>query len=111
MLDGALTLAAAYERLALSKPALAGQLSPIGAAHRAHAAELTRMIGGPAPSVSVAPSGGPGPGDVAGLRVAEQKAQRVAATLCGVAPAARAALLGSIAAARAAHAEALRDAA
>jgi hypothetical protein len=113
VLDGALTLAAAYERLMVTKPALAGQLAPIAGAHRAHAAELARVIGGPAPAPSAAPapSGDTGPGDVKALRTAEQKAQRTAATLCGTAPAARAALLGSIAAARAAHAEALRDAA
>jgi hypothetical protein len=43
-----------------------------------------------------------------GLRAAEQAAQRTANTVCRRAAAARAALLGSIAACRASHAEALR---
>ena len=109
LLDEALTLAAAYDRLALAQPGLAGRLTPLAADHRTHVAELSRLIG-------AVPSGGPASsapaGDtadsVASLRKAEQTAQKTAAAACRVAPADRAGLTGSIAAARAAHAEALR---
>ncbi len=114
VLDGARELAAAYDRAIAAQPALAGRLTPIAEAHRAHAGELARIIGGSAattaPSATATPSGSVGDpaGTVRALRTAEQKAQRVAATACRTAPANRAALIGSIAAARAAHAEALR---
>jgi hypothetical protein len=110
LLDEALTLAAAYDRAALAQPALAARLAPLAADHRAHAAELAKVIGATLPSAPAAPaSSGPGAAEtVAGLRTAEQAAQRNAATPCGQAPADRAALLGSIAACRATHAEALR---
>jgi hypothetical protein len=45
---------------------------------------------------------------LADLRKAERSAQRTAAAACRTAPAARASLVGSIAACRATHAEALR---
>jgi hypothetical protein len=112
--DGALALAVRHERAALAQPALAARLTPIAAAHRAHAAELDRLIGAPSPSAtgpdpgqSAAPAGG-AKAVLAALRAAEREGHRAAAVLCREAPAARAALLGSIAAARASHREALR---
>ena len=110
LLDEALTLAAAYDRLALAQPGLAGRLTPLAADHRTHVAELSRLIGRAVPSgtpASSAPAGDTAD-SVASLRKAEQAAQKTAAAACRVAPADRAGLTGSIAAARAAHAEALR---
>jgi hypothetical protein len=110
VLDEALALAAAYDRAVLAQPGLAKRLTPLAEDHRTHAAELSRVIGKPVPSA--APSAGASSGDaadsVAALRKAEQAAQKTAAAACRTAPAARAGLAGSIAAARAAHAEALR---
>jgi hypothetical protein len=115
LLDGARELAAAYDRAIAAQPALAGRLAPIAEAHRAHAGELARVIGGRATATAAAPSPSGPAGEpalsVPALRTAEQRAQRVAATACRTAPANRAALIGSIAAARAAHAEALRGSA
>lgn len=112
VLAEAVALAAAHDRAALTRPELRGRLAPLADAHRAHAAELTRVIGAAvATSASSAPPGPPGgdaPGVLRALRRAEQAAQRTAADQCLRAPAERAALLGSIAAARATHIEALR---
>jgi hypothetical protein len=110
LLDEALALAAAYDRASLAQPGLAGRLTPLAADHRAHVAELSRVIGKALASASA--SGAPG-GNAAGstltaLRKAVQAAQKTAATVCRQAPAERAALAGSIAACRATHAEALR---
>jgi hypothetical protein len=110
ILDEALALAAAFGQAALAAPDLSPRLTPLAADHRAHAAELSRVIGKPAPSPSAAPSAPAG--DAAALlrqlRTSVQAAQRSAATACRQAPAARAALVGSIAACRATHTEALR---
>lgn len=110
MLDEALALAAAYDRAVLAEPGLAKRLTPLADDHRAHAAELARVIGKPLPSGAPAsgPSNGGAADSLATLRKAEQAAQKSAAAFCRTAPVARAALTGSIAAARAAHAEALR---
>jgi hypothetical protein len=120
LLAGAVTLAAAYDRAVIAQPGLRGRLTSLAADHRAHAAELARVIGNAAPSAAAA--SGPAASDpaasdpaasdpaavLAGLRAAEQAAQKTAVTVCKQAPAARAALAGSIAACRASHAEALR---
>jgi hypothetical protein len=110
VLEEAVALAAAYDRAAAAQPALSTRLTPLGADHRAHAAELATMIGAEPSSVVAVPSAPPGePGAaLAGLRKAEQQAQRSAAAACRAASAERAALVGSIAACRAAHVEALR---
>ncbi len=110
VLDEALALAAAYERAVVAPPGLGARLTPLAADHRAHADELARVIGRPLPSAPAAPaSSGPRAAEtVAGLRRAELAAQKTAAAACRRAPAARAALVGSIAACRATHAEALR---
>jgi hypothetical protein len=107
LLGEALALAAAYDRAALAQPGLATRLTPLAADHRAHADELARLFGtSPSAGAEPAPSAG---GDViAALRAAEQAAQRSAVAACGTAPAERAALVGSIAACRATHTEALR---
>src|SRR3954470_17928955 len=45
VLSEAVTLAAAYDRAALAQPALGARLAPLAADHRAHAAELAKLIG------------------------------------------------------------------
>jgi hypothetical protein len=111
VLNEALALAAALDRAAVTVPDLAKRLTPLADDHRAHAAELSRVIGKPLPSGAASPSV-PVAGDESALlqqlRSAEQTAQRNAAAACLQAPAARATLVGSIAACRATHAEALR---
>ncbi|MGC3860244.1 hypothetical protein ACPSM1_08660 [Micromonospora chersina] len=108
----ATALEARHRAAATAVPALAERLTAIADAHRAHAEELRRAIGRPAPSGSpaVAPSAAPADPDTvrAELRQAEQEGRDNAAKACAAAPAERAALLGSIAAARATHVEALK---
>jgi hypothetical protein len=106
VLAEAVALAAAYDRVAALQPALARRLGPLATDHRAHAAELARVIGTPAPSASA--SVAPAAATIEDLRTAVRAAQRTADAACRRAPAARAALTGSIAACRASHAEALR---
>ncbi|AGL20322.1 hypothetical protein [Actinoplanes sp. N902-109] len=102
VLDEAVALAAAYDRAAVNNPDLAAFAQD----HHAHATELAKLIGATLPSAAAsAPVAGD---DSAALRKAEQAAQKTAAAACKAAPAERAAIVGSIAAARAAHAEALR---
>lgn len=112
MVDESLALAAAYRTSATAHPELADRLGPIAEAHTAHATELARVIGVALPStVAAAPSAEP-PTDPAGalaaLRRLEKTAQQSATAACAAAPAERAALLGSITAARATHQEALK---
>ncbi|MFI5491109.1 hypothetical protein [Actinoplanes sp. NPDC051859] len=107
LLDEAIRLAAGYDRAIAADPSLRDRLSPLADDHRAHVTELSALIGVTAPSTAAsAPPGGAQ--SLAALRKAEQTAQKTAVTACGQAPADRAALVGSIAAARAAHAEVLR---
>ncbi|MFC7550201.1 hypothetical protein [Plantactinospora sp. GCM10030261] len=114
LLAEALDLAGRHETAAAAFGALAARLGPIAETHRAHADELARLTGTPPPSGG--PSGTPTPAPPAGsaaaaladLRAAEQRARSTAAEACLAAPADRAALVGSIAAARACHAEVLR---
>jgi len=113
VLDEALTLAAAYDRAGLAQPVLSARLTPLAADHRAHAAELAKLIGQPLPSAAPAASSSLAPAPTATatlavLRKSEQEAQKTAAAACRQASAARAAFVGSIAACRATHAEALR---
>jgi hypothetical protein len=111
-------LVARYDAALAAHPDLAARLGPVRQAHAAHAAELARLIGAPTPGPSpsgAAPApatGSPGApadarGTLAALRAAEVGGRRAAAAACLAAPPERAALLGSIAAARATHAEAL----
>ena len=101
LLDESLALATAYDRAIAAQPARSAVLTPLAADHRAHAAELTKVIGRAGPSaapVTVA----------ADLRAAELAAQKSAAAAVREAPADRVMLIASIAACRATHAEALR---
>ncbi|WP_425413339.1 hypothetical protein [Micromonospora pallida] len=112
LVDGALALEARYRAAIGADPTLADRLTPIADTHRAHAAELAAALGvalpSPSPSASTAAPSGDADTVVAELRAAEERARAEAATFCAQAPADRAALVGSIAAARATHAEVLR---
>ncbi|MFF3852608.1 hypothetical protein [Micromonospora sp. NPDC002575] len=105
-------LAARHRAALAADPGLAPLLTPIADAHEAHAAELAKLTGRPAASPGPSPSPEATGGDratvLAALREAEQGGREAAAKLCAEAPAERAALVGSIAAARATHVEALR---
>jgi hypothetical protein len=113
LLDEALALAASYQRAALAQPGLAKRLAPIGETHRAHAQALAQLIGAVLPSTGASPSASATAtedpsGSVAALRTAETTGQQNAAAACRKTSPERAALVGSIAAARATHVEALR---
>jgi hypothetical protein len=111
LLDEALALAAAYDRAAAAQPALSARLTPLAADHRAHVADLARLIGtsASAPAATASATLESAPADpVAALRTAELTAWKTAVAACLAAPADRAGLIGSIAACRATHAEALR---
>ncbi|MEH0840838.1 hypothetical protein V6U81_00380 [Micromonospora sp. CPCC 205711] len=105
-------LAARHRAAVAADPGLADRLTPIADAHAAHADELRRLIGRPAPSGSAAPGPSTTAADrdtlLADLRAAEQRGRDNAVRACATAPGERAALLGSIAAARATHLEALK---
>lgn len=112
MVDESLALAEAYRSAATAHPDLADRLGPIAEAHTAHATELARVIGVALPSAAAtapttAPAAEPA-GALAALRALEKTAQQSATQACAAAPAERAALLGSIVAARATHQEALK---
>jgi hypothetical protein len=105
-------LLARFEAAITAVPALAARLSPLRDDHRAHLQALAKEIGPEAGSPSAAPpSAPPAPADaggvIAALLAAEKEAAAAARTACVTAPSYRAALLGSIAAARASHAEVL----
>ncbi|MFF5080969.1 hypothetical protein ACFY36_28290 [Actinoplanes sp. NPDC000266] len=109
LLAEAVALAAAYDQAIVGQPGLRTRLEPLAADHRTHAAEMSRLIGEPLASGGPAPSASAGPATtVAALRQAEQAAQKTAVAACKVAAPDRAGLVGSIAACRATHAEALR---
>ncbi|MFG1843310.1 hypothetical protein ACGFH8_33325 [Micromonospora sp. NPDC049175] len=111
MVDESLALAAAYQAGAAAHPDLAARLGPIAEAHTAHATELARVIGVALPSTVATPTTAPAAdpaGALAALRALEKTAQKSATAACASASAERAALLGSIAAARATHQEALK---
>jgi hypothetical protein len=115
LITAALDLAGRYEAAIVAFPELAERLTPLAAAHRAHAAALAGISGVALPSTSPEPSATAAPALpgaakelLAVLRTAEQEAHRAAAAVCALAPAERAGLLGAIAAARATHVEALR---
>ncbi|MCG5457214.1 hypothetical protein PSH03_002321 [Micromonospora sp. PSH03] len=112
MVDESLALAAAYRASATAHPELADRLNPIAETHTTHATELARVIGVTLPSAaSAAPTTAPAAdpnGARAALRALEKTAQQSATAACAAAPAERAALLGSIVAARATHQEALK---
>jgi hypothetical protein len=136
LLTDTVELARQYADAADALAEFSAVLAPIAAAHRAHAEELSRITGialsRPTPDPGTTPSGSdvgvPGtpptatpptgsmpppvpPLDpaatLAALRAAEEAAGAAAADACRAAPAERAAVLGSIAAARACHLEVL----
>jgi hypothetical protein len=106
-------LAARYDAVLAAYPALAGGLRPLHETHLAHEVALVEAIGRPGLATASPGSGTwtPPVGDrddaLAALRDAERDAQSAAAEACLAAPPERAALLGSIAAALATHAEVL----
>jgi hypothetical protein len=103
------TLAARYEVAARTQPTLAGRLTPIAAAHTAHAAELSRLTSTALPSAMTVVSASGSPAETLDeLRQAETAARDAAVAACLSAPADRAVLVGTIAAARATHLEALK---
>jgi hypothetical protein len=106
VLAEAVALAAACDRVAAVRPALAPRLGPLAADHRAHAVELARVLGTAAPSASASVT--PAVATIEDLRAAVRAAQRTADTACRQGPAGLAALAGSVAACRASHVEALR---
>ncbi len=115
LVEESLRLAAGLRAAATAHPDLSARLVPLAEAHEAHATELTRVIGTPAPSGTATPTASPSSGPPAdqattltALRKAERAGRDTATQACAAAPAERAALLGSIAAARATHLEALR---
>ncbi|WP_203993890.1 hypothetical protein [Micromonospora lutea] len=113
LLDESLRLAAGLRAAATVHPDLAARLVPLAESHEAHAAELARLTGVTTASATpTASPSGPPPGDqsavLAALRQSERAGRESAIQACSAAPAERAALLGSVAAARATHLEALR---
>jgi hypothetical protein len=111
LIGEALALSAAYRSAAAGSAAdLAARLTAIAADHDAHAHELAQLIATPLPSAPA--SGPPSPSAsaapaVAALRAAETRAHDTAVAACLAASPGRVALLGSIAACRATHLEAL----
>jgi hypothetical protein len=103
LLDEALALAAAYDRAIAASPALRAKLAPLATDHRTHAADLAKLIG-----TSATPAGPSSESAATDLRAAELAAQKTAVAACLAASADRAGMVGSIAACRATHAEALR---
>ncbi|MEV2240511.1 hypothetical protein [Micromonospora sp. NPDC049891] len=113
LLDESLRLAAGLRSAATAHPDLADRLLPLAESHEAHAAELARLTGvATASATPTATPSGPPPVDgtaaLAALRQSERAGRESAIRACAAAPAERAALLGSVAAARATHLEALR---
>ena len=102
-------LAARYASAATAQPTLAAWLTPIAEAHTAHAAELSRLTGTALPSTMavVSTSGSPAR-TLDELRQTETAARDAAVAACLSAPVDRAVLVGTIAAARATHLEALK---
>ncbi|ABP53833.1 hypothetical protein Strop_1366 [Salinispora tropica CNB-440] len=109
MVDEAFALAAAYQDAVTTHPVLAGRLTPITEAHAAHAAELARVTEVALPSTTPTTStAADSDTTLTALRERERAAGESAVQACLAAPAERAALLASIAAARASHLEALQ---
>jgi hypothetical protein len=112
---GTAALLARYEATMAALPALAPGLTPLCDDHRQHLRALAREIGPGLAAASGGPSG-PSPATdvpadslsaIAALAAAEKEAAAAARAACLAAPSYRAALLGSIAAARASHGEVL----
>jgi hypothetical protein len=104
-------LAAWYDATLAAHPQLADQLRPPYEAHLAHETALLELIGRPELASASPPPAGTAPLEpeaaLEALREAERDGQDEATQACLAAPPERAALLGSIAAARATHAAVL----
>jgi hypothetical protein len=111
LLAGTRLLASSYAAALAAHPGLADRLRPLHETHLAHETALVELIGRPELASASPPAVGPPPidpdGALAALRDAERDGQDAASRACLSAPPERAALLGSIAAARATHAEVL----
>jgi hypothetical protein len=109
-LTATLVLADRYDAAIAAEPSLSARLTPLRDDHRAHVRALAREIGISPPSGAPSPSGSASAeaSTVQGLLAAEKDAQKDAEKACLEGPSYRAALLGSIAACRASHQEALR---
>lgn len=104
-------LAGEYVKAMTVQPDLTERLTPIHQAHVAHLAELLRVTGAPPPSgtaIAVITPGDPADVLLAQLRSFESAARDNAVARCLSAPADRAVLAGTIAAARATHLEVLK---
>lgn len=107
-------LADRYSATMTTTPSLVPRLRPLRDAHLAHVAALTKIIGKPPPSGSPGTSpGSSAPPQVeadalAVLRTAEEAAARDATAACLATSAARAGVVGGIAACRTTHLEVLR---
>jgi len=115
VLAGTQALIGQYDAAIAANPALGARLQPLRDAHQTHVAELSKAMGKPVPGTSApatspaASAGTPGKGpDLAALVAAEQAAVQDGTTACLAAQPKYAALLGSIVACRATHAEALK---
>lgn len=113
LLDESLRLAAGLRAAAVIHPDLATRLVPLAESHETHAAELARLTGVATASATptAAPTDPPSADRstaLAALRQSERAGREAAIAACAAAPTERVALLGSIAAARATHLEALR---
>jgi hypothetical protein len=110
LLAGTLALLDRYDAALSAAPDLAERLGPIRDDHRAHADALAHLTGASPSRVapSAAPSTTPDGADLSSLRDAETTGHTDAVNACLAAPADRAGLLGSIAACRATHVQALR---
>ncbi|MBX7268425.1 hypothetical protein KIF24_22015 [Micromonospora sp. Llam7] len=112
LVDESLRLAAGLRAAAVAHPDLSARLLPLAEAHEAHAVELARVAGVATIAPATASATGAPPADrpatLSALRQAERDGRDSATRACLAAPAERAALLGSVAAARATHLEALR---
>jgi len=110
LLGATVALGDQYEMAIAAVPALSTGLQPVLDAHRAHAAALAEAIGASVPPASPGPS--PVPSDRAGataaLTASERAGRDAAVAACVEATPRLAALLGSIAAARASHLEVLK---
>jgi hypothetical protein len=109
LLTGTVALADAYDDAITRVPSLAGQLTGPRDAHRAHAEALAQALASPAPQPgSTSAGGGSDPAaTLAALKQLESQGLQEARDVCLAAPQRLAALVGTIAAARACHLEVL----
>jgi hypothetical protein len=108
-LAGIVALGDRYDATITAVPALSQTLTPIRDAHRAHATALAQALQVTVPAATAPPPAPPTSRNpaLAALAAAEKAGRDQAATICLAADARYAALLGSIAAARATHVEVL----